>query len=275
MKSLLSLQRRFQAYVLTPAPDTARELAGAARGDVGRRLPIYAHAYRLRLVAALREDYSKLCPLLGDERFDELARAYIARFPSPHRNIRWVGQQLPAFLREHAACGSEPVLAEMADFERALRDAFDAPDTAILAMDAVAAIPPQAWPAMRPILHPSVRRLDMAWNTVAIWQALDRGHAPPHPQRLERPIAWVIWRKGLNPSFRSLGADEAHALDAIRDGADMQSLCERATDWCVPEPIPLLVARLLKTWLAEGMIAACSGSCADGRPSCPSGPVPD
>ena len=254
MKSLLALQRQFQAYVLALEEEVAANVASTARADTSTRLAIYANAYRLRLIAALREDYPKLRKLLGAGSFDQLARTYVAHFPSQHPNIRWFGQQLPALLRAQPPYRDKPVLAEMAAFELALRNAFDAADAKVLPLDAVAAIPPQAWPTLRPTLHPSVQRLDLAWNAVAIWQALNRGQSPIAPQRMETPIPWVVWRKGLNPNFRSLDAGEARALDAIIDGADVQTLCESASNWYAPEEIPALVGRWLKTWLADGMV---------------------
>lgn len=254
MSSLLALQRQFQAYVLALEAEIAANIADTAQTDTSTRLAIYANAYRLRLIAALREDYPKLRELLGADGFDQLARTYVACCPSQQPNIRWFGQQLPALLRIQAPYREQPVLAEMAVFELALRTAFDAADEKVVPMGAVAAIPPHAWPTLRPMLHSSVQRLDLTWNAVAIWQALDRGQAPIAPQRMESPVPWVVWRKGLNPNFRSLDAGEARALDAVIDGADVQALCEGASTWNAAEEIPALVARWLKTWLADGMV---------------------
>jgi hypothetical protein len=258
---LLALQRRFQAAVLAARPGDATAIAGPALDDAEARLAIYANAYRLRLVAALREDYPKMNALIGEEAFDALARAYIARHPSRHPNIRWAGVHLPAFLGEEAPYQSEPVLAELAAFEQALRDAFDADDAAVLTVCTVAAIPPERWVSMRPVLHPSLHRLEFAWNAVAIWQALDRGEAAPRPQRVKPPVAWVVWRKGLNPHFRSLAPGEARALDAVRDGADVQTVCEQAGGWAATEDIPGLVAGWFAGWVADGMITAVRTDC--------------
>ena len=258
MSSLLALQRQFQAYVLALEAEIAADVADTAHTDTSTRLAIYANAYRLRLIAALREDYPKLRELLGADEFDQLARIYVACRPSQHPNIRWFGQQLPALLRAQVPYRDQPALAEMAVFELALRTAFDAADAMVVPMDAVAAIPPQAWPALRPTLHPSVQRLDLAWNAVAIWQALDRRQSPIAPQRMASPLPWVVWRKGLNPNFRSLDAGEARALDTVIDGADVQALCASASTWNAAEEVPALVARWLKTWLADGMISSIS-----------------
>lgn len=256
MNSLLTLQRKFQADVLAGRRLHAAELAGQAQPDAEARFAIYANAYRLRLVAALREDYSKLCNLLGDEAFPSLVCSYLERYPSQHPNIRWAGRQLPAFLSEQEPYRSVPALVELAAFERDLRDAFDADDAPVLLVEALAAIAPQSWASMRPVLHPSVHRLDFGWNTVAVWQALDRGEPPARPRALERQSPWVVWRKDFTSRFRSLAPDEAGALDAVRGGADVQTLCEFASRWTSPEHVPAQVAGWLKAWLVDGMIAA-------------------
>lgn len=256
MTSLLTLQRKFQADVLARRRLHAAELAGPAEPDAEARLAIYSNAYRLRLVAALRADYPKLCALLGDETFHALACAYLERYPSQHPNIRWVGRRLPGFLGEQEPYRADPALAELAAFERALRDAFDAEDAPVLSGEALAAIPPQSWASMRPVLHPSVHRLDLGWNTVAVWQALDRGEPHPRPQPLERRIPWLVWRKDFTPLFRSLAPGEAAVLDAVRGGADIETLCERASAWSPPEQVPAQVAGWLAAWLVDEMITA-------------------
>ena len=256
MNALLTLQRKFQADVLAERRLHAAEIAGPAQDDAEARLAIYSNAYRLRLVAALRADYPKLCALLGDEAFHALACAYLERHPPSHPNIRWVGRRLPGFLGEQEPYRSDPALAELAAFERALRDAFDAEDAPVLAGEALAAIPPQSWASMRPVLHPSVHRLDLGWNTVVVWQALDRGEPPPRPQALERRIPWLVWRKDFTPRFRSLAPAEAGALDAVRGGVNVQTLCERASRWSSPEQVPAQVAGWLAAWLLDGMISA-------------------
>lgn len=259
MKGLHDLQRKLQAAVLTGRTANVVDLADlAARAptDAEARIRIYANAYRLRLIAALREDYPKLYDLLGETAFDRLARAYIERHPSQRPNIRRFGQHLPEFLRERAPFRTNPHLGELAAFERALRDAFDAADAAPLAPEGLAALPPERWAFVRPVLHPSVHRLELRWNSVPIWQALAEDRPPGQPQRATQPIPWVVWRKRLNPHFRSLARDEANALDAVLAGADVQALCSHAAASHTPEEVPAMVARWLAAWLVDEMIVA-------------------
>jgi len=65
---------------------------------------IYRHAYRARLVAALRDNHEVLALALGDEAFDAIAQAYIDAHPSRFASIRWFGDGLAYAARR--ACGA-------------------------------------------------------------------------------------------------------------------------------------------------------------------------
>ncbi len=80
---------------------------------------------------------------------------------------------LPQFLATHADYAAVPVLAELARWEWAMADAFDAADAAPLTHDSArAASLPRQWAQLRFRWHPSVRRLDLSWNVPQLWQAL-------------------------------------------------------------------------------------------------------
>jgi len=82
--------------------------------------------------------------LLGDDRFQALDLAYIDAEPSHHFPIRWFGHRLSRFLADAADYQDTPVLAEMAAFEWALRDAFDVADARVLGLDELRRIAPEA-----------------------------------------------------------------------------------------------------------------------------------
>ena len=69
-------------------------------------LGVYVNAYRLRLSEYFDEDYPALRVLLGDDDFEALVEAFIDANPSSLRNARWYSTQLPDFMRESEAWGS-------------------------------------------------------------------------------------------------------------------------------------------------------------------------
>ena len=250
--TLAELQRRFQEYVRERGGDVASLVVADDRADAGQRMDVYFHAYRLRLVEVLASDYPALATMAGADELDRIGRAYIDAHPSEHPSVRWFGRRLAAFLRVHEP--QRPLYAELAAFEWAQGEAFDARDTPGLALEEVGRIPPDQWPDMRFTPQPSLHRLDLEWNAPTIVQAVDDGRAPPEPVR-GPSTAWLLWRRDLIVRWRSLTADEAVAIDAVRGGAPFGEVCELLCEHVDPDSAGMHAASLLKRWLADGLLA--------------------
>lgn len=253
MSRLAALQHDFQAYLL--AEQQPERLQSRIIDDAGvgaaRRLAIYHDAYRLRLIEALASAYPKLQLLLGDDLFDSTARAYIDANPSVYRNLRWYG----AIMGEHLAQAlpQHPVAAELATFEWTLALAFDAADAPVLQVEDLAAVPPEQWGELRFKLHPAMRLLPLQCNTVAVWQALDAEQAPPPVTTLAE--SWLIWRRELNPHFRSLAAAELAALELIIAGASFADVCASLQAGLDEDAATMQAAQYLAGWLGDGLIS--------------------
>ena len=254
MSSLRRLQEDFQGYLLARDARMHSHVIGSAQVSAGERLAIYADGYRLRLLEALDTDYAGLHTLLGDEEFDAMGRAYIAAHPSTHFSLRWYGDRMSEFLRTVAPYSRYPVFAEMAAFEWAKCDAFDAPDTALCSVTDMAAIPPDAWPGLTFVAHISLTRLDLRWNVPTVWKAIDAEEESPALLENEYPIAWLVWRQDLLTYFRSLSVDEAWALDALQRGENFAAICEGLCEWVDAQNVAAHAAGLLKQWLTDGLI---------------------
>ena len=254
MKKLPALQADFQDFVLGQDPGINAEIVGTARVDAATRLGIYANAYRLRLLEALDTDYPGLHSIAGDDEFDRLGRAYIDAHPSTFRSLRWFGDRMSDFLRTTEPYCEYPVFAEMAAFEWAMSDAFDAADTLPATVDHMATIAADAWPELRFSTHDSLRRLDLRWNVPTVWKAIDAEQDPPALAENDLPIAWLVWRRDLRTWFRSLDVAEACALDAMLRGETFSAICEGLTEWIDAENVAMHAAALLKRWLGDGLI---------------------
>jgi hypothetical protein len=255
MSELRELQSDFQAYVLGAPNTAATRVVDAGRLSADERLQVYADAYRLRLIEALETDFIALRAFLGEDAFNALARAYIDASPSTHYSLRYFGTGFAGFLARTSPYAATPVLAELAAFDWALTNAFDATDDPVLAVDDLATIAPQNWPTLRFHAHSSVARLDLQWNAPAIWCAADSGDTLPAPERAETSIPWVIWRQDLSTYFRSLDAHEAYALDALKRGDTFAEICEGLCEWIEPEEAAATAAGLMRQWVADGMLS--------------------
>ena len=64
------------------------------------RLEIYARQYWFRLLDCLYEDYPALRVFLGERRFHQLCRDYLAQHPSTSWTLRNLGSALPSFITD-------------------------------------------------------------------------------------------------------------------------------------------------------------------------------
>ncbi len=270
LPDLAEVEQRFQAFVLDRRPGIESAIVADTRAGALDRLNVYADAYRLRLLETLGKDYPALCALLGEAEFNRLGHAYIDAHPSDTPSIRWFGRHFPVFLQQELP--QRPALSELAAFEWAQGEVFDAPDASVLRVEDMARIPPDAWPRMRLTLHPAVRRLDLRWNAPAIAQAFAAKTPAPAPRAGPTPVAWLLWRQSLDIRWRSLesgAGGEADAIDAAQHGASFSEICERLCAHIEPDQAALHAASLLKRWVADGIVGAAIGA-NGGPPRAPS-----
>ncbi len=251
---LRRLQQDLQNYLLREDGRIADAIVDAPPLSTRDRLGIYRNAYQVRLIEALDDTFPVLHAVLGDEMFDALGRDFVAAQPSVHRSIRWYGGELAKFLGETAPYAGQPILAELALLEWTLAEVFDSADARPLPRSELSAVDASLWSDLRFEFHPSLRRLDLRWNTVAVWQAMSNESAPPDPQCGELAEPWLLWRQDLQNYFRSMPPDETAALEAARRGADFGEICEALADWMQPDEIPLRAAGLIGVWADSGII---------------------
>jgi Putative DNA-binding domain len=251
---LRQLQRELQRDLLGDQSGIAAAIVDAPPLPAEARLAIYRNAYRIRLIDALDDTYSALHKLLGDETFESLADLFIAAQPSVHRSIRWYGRELAHFLTECLPFAEQPILSEVARFDWTLAEVFDAADAVPLERAALEAIAPDAWEELKFRFHPSLRRLEFKWNTVAVWQAVSDDAVPPNPDLALGPVRWLLWRQNLKNYFRSTDEIESAALQAALLGNPFADICSSMTAWLSEEEIPLRAASFIGTWVDSGII---------------------
>lgn len=250
--SLAAQQRAFAALLdsAEPASD-AGLLRGKGKGRA--RLDVYHHAYRARLVEALRSNYPVLHRVLGDEALRELALDYLAEHPSRLPSIRWFGHLLPAWVARHDDALPHPALVDLATMEWTLGLSFDAADAAPVTFDELAALPPEDWPLVRFRAHPSASLLALRWAVEPLWRQLtdDDEAASEEPQAHAHTL--LVWRQGLDTRWRSLEPDEAAALGGCFAGEPFAALCDRATI-AHGEAAPAWAAGALRRWVDDGLL---------------------
>jgi hypothetical protein len=255
--SLADLQAAFQDYVLSGNAAFAASVRDTRKADRKTLLDVYHDGYALRLIEVLEADYPGLVAMAGPEDFDYMARAYIAAHPSGFRSVRWYGGMLAEFLAGTPPFSQSPAAIEMARFEWALGDAFDAPNAEPITAEALMALPAEAWATLCFTPLPSLHRLELAFDVPQAWQRRDEqepGNLEVEPA--DSPKQWVIWRPEFVSNFRSLEPDEAPMLDALVAGRPFPDMCESLIEHVGEEQAAARAASRLRGWIEEGMIAS-------------------
>jgi hypothetical protein len=253
---LARVQGEFQEYLLRGARAIEARVVGSERVPIEIRLGIYAGAYGSRLIDALASNYPALAELLGEDDFRALGARYVSSHDSPYFSIRHYGEALAEFLARDADYADVPLLTELARWEWALTEVFDAADAEALGPQALATRAPEEWAALRFVCHPSVRRLALSWNVPQVWKSLTEGGERPELQVLAAPLEWLAWRRDLKTWFRSLERTEARALDALRTGGSFGELCELLAEAQGASAAPATAVTLLNGWLTGGLLVA-------------------
>jgi hypothetical protein len=243
MPALRELQASFWNALVRPeeaAPPVLDAIAPGGSLPPPERLGIYRHMYEARLVEALAADYPKLAQTLGDAAFGALARAYVRRHPSRHPSLRHLGAALPAFVAAAPPAGP-PFLADLARLEWARSTVFDAPDEAIMTLDALRAVKVEDWPALVFTPSAALAVLVCDWPVHRLW---DESPAPLVAQR----TAVRVWRQDFRVYQTAMAADEEEALARVRRGEPFAAVCEA----CDGAPT---AAALLLRWVEDGLLA--------------------
>jgi hypothetical protein len=246
-----ALQDRFQTALLQDQPPSVDLLVRRSAAQFG----VYRNAYRVRLRAALRDNYETLPLVMGDDAFDALANAYIEAQPSTHYSLRWFGHQLGAFMASNDGLVPHPAIRDLACMEWALRCAFDAAQGSLLSPDELSAVPAQDWAELRFMLHPAVHLLELQWAVGPVWHALKEGQEQvPAPEALAHCL--LVWRDGMHTQWKSLTAVEADYLRGLQTGQTFGELCATLADTVGEQHAAQTAVALLRELLGSGVIGS-------------------
>lgn len=257
--SLSELQARMQAHVLSHDAAALLDVCDEHGLSAQRRLGIYHHAYRARLLETMRDTFAHTWRYLGDEWFDRLALAFIEEHPSTHANLRWYGQAWPAWLDGsrlvQMEVGLHPEVTELAQLDWALRRAFDAADAVSVTAADLAVMPVDDWTQAPLHAHASVALVVLQCNALALWHALDRDETVPELESLLQPVTVLVWRQEERPHFRSVPEQEVQALTLLLLGRSFADICALLQDQ-QGEQVDAVAcgASLLRQWLKDGLL---------------------
>lgn len=225
-------------------------ILGDERLSAVARVSIYADMYFLRILDSLKEDFPSLLCRLGEKKFDQLISDYLVTYPSSYWTLRNVGQDLPRFLGEKDTKKyrqGRPYLKDLAQFEWALVEAFDAPDEKPVTETILATIPPDQWLQLQLGLVPSCSLHQFQWPVDQLFEAKKRNNKIAPAKTFI-----IVWRKDLKVFYKKLEAGKFDFLNSFRKKLSFGDVCEglnKKQDLKISSKI----AQQLKHWVEEGV----------------------
>ena len=219
------------------------------RIDAASRLGVYRQAYFARLVECLVDDFTFLARALG-ERFEGLAREYIARHPSDHRNLVHFGRHFATFLATQPSV--HPAWIELARVEWAMTGVMHAPAPAPLDLARIAALSAEEQERLVLLPSPTLRVLFLDHPLNAYLKALSEGagEAPPPPSPGFEALA--IYRQGDRIWRMALGPQTAKLLGALVSGETLGAALAKLDEG---EAAEVDVMAWFQDWMASGFFS--------------------
>jgi len=254
--TLAELQQSLQQYLLQQHNNINELTLETDKFSRQQRLAIYQNAYQLRLIEALQNDYPALHLMLGDQVFEKLILGYIEQHPSQHPSLRWVGEKLPHFLRNHPEWQEHRQLWELAEFEWAQITVFDAQDSKAASVDDLRSLSPELWPQLKLQFQPALQIVSYFSNAPELWYSLTHEQTAIATNVMAEAQAWLIWRDELQVVYRPLDKAEAWCLQAFLNGENFTAVCEGLSEWFAQDEVPMKAVQYLQQWLHNHLIAA-------------------
>lgn len=231
------------------------------------RLEIYNRQYWFRIKDCFYEDYPGLQAILGEDRFERLALAYLAQHPSESFTLRNLGRHLVEFLEKNPRLTRplpKPAL-DMARLEWAHIEAFDNEARPRLQVDTLLDADPTT---IRLALQPHLTLLELGYELDEFLLKLKHGDGlrseASNAMQMRRSSKHSRLKRHLKPKniflavhrhnetvyYKRLQPGQFRLLSAFRSGATLAEACEMLID-SSPEDLAKIKG-WFETWSALG-----------------------
>lgn len=234
--------------LLGVGPDDLEDVILPSKNLTAReRIGIYSNMIVWRLIDCLIGDFPVVKKAVGDGRFEELIRAYLAFHPSKHYSLNYLGAKFSNFLADESGEKNRHVLSEIAQLEWALQEVFDAARAEPLSRVQLMTVPQDQWPEMRIRFVPAFRLLAFTYPVNTYLQAV----RDERKVRIPRPRAsWVfVYRKNFKVHRESLDLPRYTILSSLQQGASVGDALEKVAS--LPGVKWELLAQRIGPWFNE------------------------
>lgn len=171
MSSLLDLQRRFRAALLSREGPVPPEILGGP-AVAATRLGIYRNNVISSLTGVLRLTYPAVKRLVGEAFFSVTAERFIVATPPISADLYEYGEGFADFVAAFEPAQSLSYLPDVMRLEWAVNRALRAQDAPFVMPEALLALPSAEHTNLRFAPHPSLSLLSLAYPAKAIWEAV-------------------------------------------------------------------------------------------------------
>jgi hypothetical protein len=207
------------------------------------RLEIYNRQYWFRILGCFYDDYPGLLSVIGERKFDRLARAYLARYPSACFTLRNLGSRLEKFLRAEPkwVAPHERLALDMVRLEWAHIVAFDEGAKPVVHVDDLLGRNPAK---VRLGLQPYISLLEVQYPVDDLLLAAKKGDdrlraEASNAVEVHQRHATHLNIRGLKPQrqyiavhrmknsvyYKTLTHEQFQVLRALRRGATLEKSC--------------------------------------------------
>jgi hypothetical protein len=215
LPALPELQRAFAAGVLADNAAIAQHIHDG-RFPAARYLQVYRNNVFESLVGALKAVYPAVERLVGAGFFAYTADGYIRHHPPASGNLHDFGDSFAEFIAGFEPARELAYLPDVARLEWAWHRAFHAADHAPLALERLAAVPPEQYGQVRFRLHPSAQLIASDYPLLRIWQVNQPEYTGDVTVTLaDGGVHLLVVRRELEVVVKSLGAGDDALLRAF------------------------------------------------------------
>jgi hypothetical protein len=243
-----------EAATLVPAGRTDSVVRPSASLTAAERVGVYHGMYLARMREALESDYPGLARFLGPEAWERLVIAYVQAHPSRSYTLNVLGRRLPDFLR-NARVPRPAFCRDLARLEWAVSEVFDAPETAPLTDEDLAAVAAADWERARLVPVAALRLVALNHDAGAVLDAVREGRRRLPPVRRRRTRV-VVYRRNYAVFRREQEAGAFALLSDLVEGVPVGKAVGRALARRRDRLHADDAFRLFRDWASVGLFTA-------------------
>jgi len=222
--ALAAAQQAFCSAMFAPS----EEESVLARLNHPERFGLYRGNLTATWGKAMSVAYPVIAQLVGDEFFAALVREYGRAHPSDHGDLNRFGAHFESFLRGFPHVQDLPYLPDMARLEWQLHRTHYAQETAPVAAEDIAAIPPEMIESCTFEWPPTAQLFSSGWSVVPLWLAHQPGAGNEFPQQVDAPSRALISRPQWTAQPTPLSPASFAALQALAEGQSFGAALDAA-----------------------------------------------